>query len=100
MTDDEHVQYVLEAMIEIHGPVAEEQYTGKYVFRPLMYIDPVLIGLRQSRHNRQCWLLDENIAAAWAAPVVGQHELYIPAYFETENNVTSGRTRGSPGAAC
>lgn len=29
MTDAEHVQYVLEAMIEIHGPVAEKQYTGK-----------------------------------------------------------------------
>ncbi|KAL0631616.1 hypothetical protein Q9L58_009510 [Maublancomyces gigas] len=67
MTDAEHVQYVLEAMIEIHGPVAEEQYTGKY--------------------DRQCWLLDENIAASWASPSRGQHELYIPAYFETENNV-------------
>lgn len=29
MTDEEHVQYVLEAMIEIHGPIVEEQYTGK-----------------------------------------------------------------------
>lgn len=31
------------------------------------------------------------MAASWAAPIVGQHELYIPAYFETENNVTSDR---------
>lgn len=41
------------------------------------------------RFDRQCWLLDENAAASWAAPGVGQHELYIPSYFETENNVSS-----------
>lgn len=29
LTSDQHVQYVLEAMAEIHGPVVEEQYTGK-----------------------------------------------------------------------
>lgn len=29
LTDEEHVQYVLNAMAEIHGPIVEEQYTGK-----------------------------------------------------------------------
>ncbi|KAH0614321.1 uncharacterized protein H6S33_006207 [Morchella sextelata] len=67
MSEEDHVQYVLNAIAEIHGPIVEEQYTGKF--------------------DRQCWLLDENAAASWAAPGVGQHELYIPSYFETENNV-------------
>ncbi|KAI4231414.1 MAG: hypothetical protein L6R40_007736 [Gallowayella cf. fulva] len=64
----EHVQYVLNAMIEIHGEVAREQYTGKY--------------------NRKCWALDPLESASWASPSIGMHKLYIPTYFETENNVS------------
>ncbi|KAI4186681.1 MAG: hypothetical protein L6R41_003325 [Letrouitia leprolyta] len=63
----EHVQYVLNAMIEIHGEVAREQYTGKY--------------------NRRCWALDPLETASWATPSIGMHKLYIPTYFETENNM-------------
>ena len=68
LTEQEHVQYVLNAMIEIHGDVARNQYTGKY--------------------NRRCWVLDPLESASWASPSIGMHELYIPAYFKTENNVS------------
>lgn len=68
LTEAEHVQYVLNAMIEIHGEVARDQYTGKY--------------------NRTCWVLDPLESASWASPSIGMHELYIPAYFKTENNVS------------
>lgn len=67
LTEEEHVQYVLNAMIEIHGDVARIQYTGKY--------------------NRKCWVLDPLESASWASPSIGMHELYIPAYFKTENNM-------------
>lgn len=60
----DHVAHVQRAMIEVHGDVAAEQFTGAY--------------------DRQCWETDEHQAGAWAAPVVGQQELYIPAYYETE----------------
>ncbi|KAL8820705.1 MAG: hypothetical protein Q9223_001128 [Gallowayella weberi] len=63
----EHVQYVLNAMIEIHGEVAREQYTGKY--------------------SRKCWALDPLESASWASPSIGMHKLYIPTYFETVNNM-------------
>ncbi len=68
LTEEEHVQYVLNAMIEIHGEVARDQYTGKY--------------------NRRCWVLDPLESASWASPSIGMHKLYIPAYFRTENNVS------------
>lgn len=68
LTEEEHVQYVLNAMIEIHGDVARIQYTGKY--------------------NRKCWVLDPLESASWASPSIGMHELYIPAYFKTENNAS------------
>lgn len=69
----EHVRYVLDAMIEIHGDVAREQYTGKF--------------------NRRCWVLDPLESASWASPMVGQHELYLPEYFKTQNNVRQGPWR-------
>lgn len=68
LTDEEHVQYVLNAMIEIHGPAARKQYTGRY--------------------NRRCWVQDPLESASWASPSIGMHKLYIPAYFKTENNVS------------
>ncbi|KAL8856124.1 MAG: hypothetical protein Q9178_007249 [Gyalolechia marmorata] len=71
LPDLEHVQYVLNAMIEIHGEVAREQYTGRY--------------------NRKCWALDPLESASWASPSVGMHKLYIPTFFETENNVGQSR---------
>ncbi len=67
MPELEHVRYVLDAMVEIHGEVARDQYTGKY--------------------NRHCWALDPFESASWASPSIGMHTLYIPAFFKTENNV-------------
>lgn len=71
----EHVQYVLDAMIEIHGDVAREQYTGKY--------------------DRRCWMLDPYESASWASPEIGQHQLYLPEYFKTHNNVSARIRCGS-----
>ncbi|PSN75214.1 hypothetical protein BS50DRAFT_478236 [Corynespora cassiicola Philippines] len=62
----DHVARVQRAMVEIHGDVAAEQFTGAY--------------------DRQCWEVDEHHAGAWAAPTIGQQELYMPAYYETEFN--------------
>ena len=64
---DEHVQYVVNAMADIHGDVVHEQYTGEY--------------------KRQCWLLDEFENVSWAAALVGQRQLYLPAFFTTEKGV-------------
>lgn len=66
MTDEEHVAYVQRAMIEIHGEIAQEQFTGSY--------------------DRHCWEYDQYQAGAWCGPLVGQQELYLPAYFHTEKN--------------
>lgn len=67
VSEEDHVQYMVDAMAEIHGDVAREQYTGKY--------------------NRQCWFLDPLFSGSWASPDVGQHQLYLPEYFKTYNNV-------------
>lgn len=67
MPEKEHVQYVLDAMTEIHGEFTRELYTGNY--------------------NRRCWNLDPLEMAGWASPTIGQHKLYIPEYFKTYNNV-------------
>lgn len=50
-------------MVEIHGDETRKLYTGKF--------------------NRRCWMLDPLESASWAGPTVGQHQLYIPAYFKT-----------------
>ncbi|KAI4184327.1 MAG: hypothetical protein LQ348_004560 [Seirophora lacunosa] len=67
LPEREHVQYVLNAMVEIHGEVAREQYTGRY--------------------NRRCWALDPLESASWSNPSIGMHKLYIPTYFETHDNM-------------
>lgn len=74
-SEEEHVEYVLQAMIEIHGEVARDQFTGNY--------------------NRRCWILDPLESASWAAPSIGQHQLYLPEYFKTHNNVC-GCSRQDP----
>jgi monoamine oxidase len=66
MPEEDHVQMIVEAMNEIHGPIAAEQYTGVY--------------------NRQCWGLDRNHAGSWASPEIGQHERYMPEYHKTHAN--------------
>ncbi|KAI4866707.1 flavin-containing amine oxidoreductase [Hypoxylon rubiginosum] len=63
----EHVQYMVDAMAEIHGQVAYDEYTGKF--------------------NRRCWMLDPYEGGSWASPTIGQHQLYLPEYFKTYNNM-------------
>ena len=65
--EEQHIQYVVDAMAEIHGEIAREQYTGKY--------------------SRKCWVLDEFASAAWAEPSIGNHETYLPEFFSTHKNV-------------
>ncbi|KAK4955691.1 hypothetical protein LTR10_006630 [Elasticomyces elasticus] len=66
LTEEQHVAYVQRAMIETHGLVAQEQFTGAY--------------------DRICWENNEFQAGAWCSPNVGQQELYLPAYFHTEKH--------------
>ncbi|KAK4641344.1 hypothetical protein QC761_502760 [Podospora bellae-mahoneyi] len=63
LSEEEHVQYVLDAMTEIHGEETRKLYTGRY--------------------NRRCWAQDELTRGGWANPSIGQHQLYIPEYFKT-----------------
>lgn len=64
LSEADHVGHVQRAMVEVHGAIASEQFTGNF--------------------DRQCWEVDEHQAGGWAAPLVGQQELYLPAYFRTE----------------
>ncbi|KAM0335358.1 hypothetical protein ACHAQA_000403 [Verticillium albo-atrum] len=66
-SEEEHVQYVLDAMAEIHGEETRALYTGNY--------------------NRHCWVLDPYSAGGWANPTVGMHQLYIPEYHKTHKNM-------------
>ncbi|KAJ5289522.1 uncharacterized protein N7443_009775 [Penicillium atrosanguineum] len=61
---EEHVALVQRAMVEVHGEIAAEQFTGIY--------------------DRQCWETDRHQNGAWCDPLVGQQELYLPAYYQTE----------------
>lgn len=67
VAEEQHVQYVVDAMAEIHGDVAREQYTGK--------------------HRRHCGALDEFAAGSWASPATGSHEMFLPEYFATHSHV-------------
>ncbi|KAG7528397.1 hypothetical protein FFLO_06188 [Filobasidium floriforme] len=66
MSEADHVGMVVEAMNEIHGDIAREQYTGEY--------------------DRVCWGLDPHQAGSWASPYTGQHERYMPEYHKTHSN--------------
>ncbi|KAK2600068.1 hypothetical protein QQS21_005232 [Conoideocrella luteorostrata] len=66
MSEEEHVQYTLDAVSEIHGEETRNLYTGNYA--------------------RKCWSLDAFAAGGWADPLPGQHELYIPEYFKVHKN--------------
>lgn len=65
--EEQHVQYVIDAMVEMHGHVAQEEYTGKY--------------------TRKCWALDELAGGGWAAPTAGGHETYLPDFFKVHSNL-------------
>ncbi|KAI9041863.1 flavin monoamine oxidase family protein [Aspergillus affinis] len=64
--EEEYVQTVLDAVVDLHGEQARELYTGVY--------------------EKLCWLEDEYTATSWCRPDVEQHKLYIPAYHRTEHN--------------
>jgi monoamine oxidase len=64
MSEAEHVAWAQRAMVDIHGPVADEEYTGNY--------------------DRVCWASSPYQAGGWSQPTAGQQELYLPAYFKTE----------------
>ncbi|KAF2451775.1 hypothetical protein P171DRAFT_493252 [Karstenula rhodostoma CBS 690.94] len=66
LSTEDHVARVQRAMVEVHGDVAAEQFTGAF--------------------DRQCWETDEHQAGAWADPLLGQQDLYLPAYYKTEAN--------------
>lgn len=66
--EEQHVQYVIDAMVDIHGEVAREEFTGKW--------------------KRKCWSLDEFSNGGWASPAVGNHETYLPSFFETHSHVS------------
>lgn len=66
LSDEDHVALVQRAMIETHGLVAQEEWTGSY--------------------DRHCWANDPLEMGAWCGPAAGQQELFLPAYFRTEFN--------------
>lgn len=66
LSEADHIGLIQRAIVEVHGEVVAEQYTGIY--------------------SRQCWEVDEHQAGAWAAPSVGQQDLYLPAHYQTEWN--------------
>lgn len=66
-TEREHVRYVLDTMIAIHGEDARRESTGKF--------------------SRVCWNLEPLEGAGWADPTVAQHRLYLPEYFKTHDRV-------------
>ncbi|KAE8374393.1 hypothetical protein BDV26DRAFT_284329 [Aspergillus bertholletiae] len=70
LSTEDHVALVLRSMVQIHGNIATEQYTDEF---PLY-----------ASYDRQCWKVDEHQAGAWAAPLIGQQDLYFPAYYQTE----------------
>jgi monoamine oxidase len=66
LSEMDHVALVQRAMIETHGIIAQEQYTGAF--------------------DRVCWEQEELSGGAWCDPVVGQQELFLPAYYQTDKN--------------
>lgn len=69
LRDEEYVGKALDAVEELHGREVDVRrlWTGKY--------------------DRVCWVQEEGASAGWAEPYAGQHELYLPAYFETVDGV-------------
>ena len=66
MSNEEHAAFVQAAMVTIHGPAAEENWTGNY--------------------ERHCWEHDPNHAGAFSLQIVPQQQLYLPAFWHTEFN--------------
>ncbi|KAI9245853.1 flavin-containing amine oxidoreductase-domain containing protein [Phascolomyces articulosus] len=62
LSDEEHVARILEDVVELHGDIAYEQYTGRYA--------------------RQCWGHDPFARAAWAMYTAAHRRLLLPSYYE------------------
>ncbi|KAK2936613.1 Sodium:neurotransmitter symporter [Fusarium oxysporum f. sp. vasinfectum] len=66
MSEEEHLAYIKNSLIEVHGDVVEENWTGNYA--------------------RQCWEQEEHHAGAFTMQIFGQQHLYLPAFYQTEFN--------------
>ncbi|CVK99133.1 L-amino-acid oxidase [Fusarium proliferatum] len=66
MSEEEHLAYIKNALIEIHGDVVEENWVGTY--------------------KRHCWENDEHHAGAFTMQIFAQQHLYLPAFYQTEFN--------------
>ncbi|KAH7179885.1 uncharacterized protein B0J16DRAFT_291468 [Fusarium flagelliforme] len=66
MSEEEHMAYIKNALIEVHGDVVEENWTGNW--------------------KRQCWEQEEHHAGAFTMQIFGQQHLYLPAFYQTEFN--------------
>ncbi|KAF2629386.1 hypothetical protein BU25DRAFT_465593 [Macroventuria anomochaeta] len=55
-----HIAYIQCAMVELHGLIADEMWTGNY--------------------TRHCWDQDERHADSWTVPIVPQQQLCLPAF--------------------
>ncbi|KAF5700850.1 amino-acid oxidase [Fusarium mundagurra] len=66
MSEEEHLAYIKNALIEVHGDVVEENWTGHWA--------------------RQCWEQEEHHAGAFTMQIFGQQHLYLPAFYQTEFN--------------
>ncbi|KAI8992162.1 flavin-containing amine oxidoreductase-domain containing protein [Mycotypha africana] len=67
MTEQQHVERVLEDFKELHGNLVEKHYTGKYV--------------------RKCYSLEPFQSGTYAIPYTGQHKLYMPSYFKIDHGL-------------
>ncbi|RDH30877.1 flavin-containing amine oxidoreductase-domain containing protein [Aspergillus welwitschiae] len=61
---EDYVALARRSMVEIHGAIAEEQFTGI--------------------SHGHCWENDEHQNGAWTHPLVGQQQVFLPAYYQTE----------------
>ncbi|KAJ4269838.1 hypothetical protein NW762_001507 [Fusarium torreyae] len=66
MSEEEHMAYIKNALIEAHGDVVEENWTGNWA--------------------RHCWEQDEHHAGAFTMQIFSQQHLYLPAFYQTEFN--------------
>lgn len=57
MSDEEHIAYIQEAIVDTNGQEAEENWTGNW--------------------ERHCWEHDEHHVGSWAVPIVPQQQLCL-----------------------
>ena len=67
MTEEDHIDRVLEDFTQLHGDLVKKYYTGKY--------------------SRVCWLSEPHQAGAWPLDAPGQQTLYLPSYFKVDHGI-------------